>query len=430
MNTLHSFCRDQNASLVHAEGMKWPSTAWLVLALFGFSCSTDSQSGPQETTQSGSTAPNEASLSTTATVGSGTGAESFEPATAPVQGTEGLVLPPSAQEDASVPVTCASSTARAELQGIELAFAFDVSGSMGKGDEPYHDRQLKWDPVVEASLSFFESEAIERVSASLVFFPTDADEDERCDVSSYARPDVELQELPSTDFRSAIVAITPEDEDDWRGGTPTLAVLRATIGRVNNLDAGVTSNKRAVVLVTDGTPQGCSEEDDSIDNLANTVSELRKEVPVYVVGVANPITEEEPDPPDNVSSLDLIAQAGGTNLPFLINTGDPQATIAAFSQAINSIRNQALSCEVAIPDPPTGMTLDINKVNVTVTSDGNVSALVYSEDCADPEAWRFDDEESPSAITLCPASCERTKSMQAATLDVEFGCERRVSDVR
>ena len=46
--------------------------------------------------------------------------------------------------------SCASAHAEAELLPVYLAFAFDVSGSMGKGDKPWHDRTLKWDPVVAA----------------------------------------------------------------------------------------------------------------------------------------------------------------------------------------------------------------------------------------------------------------------------------------
>jgi hypothetical protein len=51
---------------------------------------------------------------------------------------------------------CATVTATATLEPVFLAFAFDVSGSMGKGDHPWHDATLKWDPVVAATRGVFE----------------------------------------------------------------------------------------------------------------------------------------------------------------------------------------------------------------------------------------------------------------------------------
>src|SRR5690349_10067343 len=38
--------------------------------------------------------------------------------------------------------TCATVKLGVELLPVHLAFAFDVSGSMGKGDKPWHDKSL------------------------------------------------------------------------------------------------------------------------------------------------------------------------------------------------------------------------------------------------------------------------------------------------
>lgn len=325
--------------------------------------------------------------------------------------------------------SCASASAAGELQQLALAFAFDVSGSMGKGDEPYHDKSLKWDPIVAASKAFFDSDDIARVSASLVFFPTE-DEDDRCDAESYADPDVPLTQLPSSEFSDAIDAVTPESEDDWRGGTPTLAVIQATVDYVQALRAAGSTARHAIVLVTDGTPQGCDDEDDSVDAVAEAVAAASADIPTYVIGVANPVTDEEPEPPDNVSSLNQIAQSGGTESAFLIDTGNATDTIAKFSEIIQSIRSQGLSCEVDIPPPPNGMTFDQDMVNVSLTIDNEPHPLGYSALCSEPEAWHFDDEAAPSRIVLCDDTCALTKSAAEPSLQVEFGCERRTGMVR
>jgi von Willebrand factor type A domain len=318
---------------------------------------------------------------------------------------------------------CASTSAAAQLQELALAFAFDVSGSMGEGDLPYHNKELKWDPVVAATEAFFESSDVARVAASMVFFPKQ--EENRCDAELYATPDVPLQELPSDAFGDAIGEIFPD-----RGGTPTLAVLQATIAYVDGLiDAGSTA-RHAIVLVTDGMPQGCSEETDSIEAVAIAVSEVSSRIPVYVVGIANPPTEEEPNPPDNVTSLHQIAAAGGTSTAFLIDTGNPTQTASDFEAAIEEIRASSLSCYLAIPDAPAGKTFDKEKVNVTMTAEGDVSLLIYSEDCTEPAAWRYDDPANPSQIELCEATCQEIETYADVSVQVEFGCERRMASVK
>lgn len=325
----------------------------------------------------------------------------------------------------STGASCASASSDAELQELALAFAFDVSGSMGEGDKPYHNKELKWDPVVAASRAFLESDDIVRVSASMVFFPVD-DRETRCESAEYATPDVPLQPLPSTAFGEAIDEIFPD-----RGGTPTLAVVEATIAYVRGLIANGSTAKHAIVLVTDGMPQGCSEEEtDSIADVAVAVADVADEVPVYVIGIENPVTEEEPNPPDNVTSLHQIAASGGTSTAFLIDTGDPTKTITDFDEVIQSIRSTGLSCELQIPPPPAGKVFDKDNVNVTLNADGEATPLIYSEYCSEEGAWHFDDISQPTRIVLCDDTCEVTKALADVALQVEFGCERRTMVTR
>jgi hypothetical protein len=243
------------------------------------------------------------------------------------------------------------------------------------------------------------------------------------------QPDVELTTLPSAAFSEAIDDVTPESEDDWRGGTPTLAVVRATIDYVQALREGGSTARHAIVLVTDGTPQDC-DEDDSVEAVAEIVASVSDEIPVYVIGVANPATEEEPDPPDNVSNLNQIAVSGGTGNAILVDTGNPARTVDTFNEAIAKIRSQGLSCEVDIPQPPSGKTFDKEAVNVSLTTDDTKTELGYSPDCSDAGAWRFDVPDAPEKIVLCEDTCELTKAAAGPSLQVEFGCERRNASVR
>jgi hypothetical protein len=145
-----------------------------------------------------------------------------------------------------------------------------------------------------------------------------------------------------------------------------------------------------------------------------------------VIGVQNPVTDEEPDPPDVVSNLDLIAEAGGTESATLIDTGNPGETATAIELAIGEIRAQALSCDVTIPAPPPEQAFDRNRVNVSVTLEATRAPLAYSEACSDRSGWHYDDPVTPTLVRLCPEICEAVQLATSVNIAVEFGCATRV----
>jgi hypothetical protein len=273
--------------------------------------------------------------------------------------------------------------------------------------------------VVAATRSFFEAEASAGLQASLTAFPIDADEDERCDPESYGEPDVAMTELPSSTFGEALDAIR---EEDWRGGTPTLAVVGGVLTYLDEYRAEH-PGKYALVLVTDGYPQDC--DDDSIESVADAVAAVASEIPTYVIGVKNPpLTDEDGDEaPDTVTNLAEVAHAGGTGDAFIIDTGDPAATSAAFQAAITAIRGVAVACNLDVPPPPDGRTFEKDHVLVSYTSDGTETALTYDAECALPDAWHYDDLEHPAQVILCPSTCATVETDPSAELSVGFTCE-------
>ena len=318
---------------------------------------------------------------------------------------------------AGAPASCASARAEAALLPVYLAFAFDVSGSMGKGDKPWHDRSLKWEPVVEAIRSFLEGPASTGLNASMTFFPAEGGEDARCDDESYVTPDVAMSTLPSAVFGTALDSIGSED---WRGGTPTLQVMRGIISYVER-QRQASPGRYAAVLVTDGYPQDC--EDDEIENLSEIVAGVARELPTYVVGVANPPLD---DAPDTVSDLEQVAIAGGTGHAYLIDTGDPEKTVTGFRAAIDAIRGSAIACVVDIPAPPDGRKFDKESVIVRYQGSAAANSLAYDPSCVGGPAWHYDDPANPRQIVLCDQACGTIKADAAARLDVEFSCERLI----
>jgi hypothetical protein len=319
------------------------------------------------------------------------------------------------------PNVCATETATAELEPVHLAFAFDVSGSMGKGDFPWHDATLKWDPVVAATRAFFEDSASAGLTASLTAFPIDEDEDERCDAESYMEPDVPMTALPSPDFGEALDEIR---EGDWRGGTPTLAAVNGVLSFIDEYSRDH-PGRYVLVLVTDGYPAGCDDEDDTVEAVTEAVAAVADAVPTYVIGVANPpLTDEDgEEAPDTVSDLLSIAEAGGTESAFLIDTGDPERTSAAFLAAVAAIRGVTISCNVAIPDPPNGRMFEKDKVIVEYRSGSDTRELPYDPECANTRGWHYDDVSAPSEVVLCEQACSEVQASSSASLSVSFTCE-------
>ncbi len=314
---------------------------------------------------------------------------------------------------------CATVSASAELEPVFLAFAFDVSGSMGKGDHPWHDATLKWDPVVAATRGFFEDPMSAGLTASLTAFPIDADDDERCDAMSYTHPDVDMTELPSTKFGEALDAIRAED---WRGGTPTLAVVQGVLSHVADYRVDHPGHY-VLVLVTDGYPQDC--DDDSIESVEDAVHAVASDVPTYVIGVKNPpLTDDDGNmAPDTVSNLVGVAEAGGTGTAFIIDTGDPAKTTAAFQTAVDHIRGVAISCSLDVPKPPDGRTFEKDHVLVSYTSGATKTDLVYDADCTGDGGWHYDDLDKPAHVVLCPSTCTTVQTDSKAALAVGFTCE-------
>ncbi len=115
-----------------------------------------------------------------------------------------------------------------------------------------------------------------------------------------------------------------------------------------------------------------------------------------------------------------------TQNAFLIDTGDPEQTSVALRNVIDTIRGNSLTCNITIPEPPSGQSFDQNLVNVTATTGGVAVPLGYSTDCSVADAWRFDDEASPSVIELCPDVCAAIQADPMAALDVEVGCLTRI----
>jgi Mg-chelatase subunit ChlD len=288
---------------------------------------------------------------------------------------------------------CATSTAAAQAKPVTLVFAYDKSGSMNDDG--------KWGAAKAAMKGFFASTDAKDVSASLMFFPSG----DICSLGNYAAPQVPMTKLPSATFATALDAAKPG------GYTPTYAALQGAIDYAENLAQGAAKDTTvAVVMVTDGVPEGCFD-DHNPALAAGAAAAAAKDIPTYVVGVGN-----------ELGSLNAIALGGGTKSAFVVSVGDPNKTQQDLTAAIQQIRASALSCDYKIPAPPNGETFDRAKVNVQYTPDaGAATSLSYNQSCAGGAGWKYDDASNPTRVLACDSTCDQIKAA-SGKVDIVFGC--------
>ena len=296
---------------------------------------------------------------------------------------------------------CASSNAGVDALPIYLVFMVDRSGSMGGGE-----LAVKWTPAVAALKAFFADPASANIHASLAFFSASAN---ACSASSYATPAVPMRNLPDgAAFAAALDATGPS------GNTPTLPAEQGAIQYAQTVAGGLAAGEKvAVVLVTDGDPNGCSS---SPANTAAAAAGVAGTIKTYVIGVGN-----------GAANLDEIATGGGTAPHIKVNTTSAATTSAELRTAIGKIKASQLSCDYTLPAPPNGQTLDVNAVNVTYTTGGATKTLGYSPDCSNAGGWHYDSTTAPTKIIMCPSICTTLQNdTGGGKIDIIFGCSTAV----
>jgi hypothetical protein len=195
------------------------------------------------------------------------------------------------------------------------------------------------------------------------------------------------------------------------------------------MQAADPGSRYVMVLVTDGMPALCPGPDGmSVTAVANAAAAVAATIPTYVIGVNNPVTTEEPNPPDTVTDLNEVAVAGGTDAAYIINTDDPSQTATQLKEIIDTIREFSFSCTLPIPQPVQGEEFDPKKVNVQYSSPslGDIP-FEYDPTCMATNGWHYDDEANPGSIQICDNVCEAIRLQQdEGQLSIQLGCVTRI----
>ena len=123
----------------------------------------------------------------------------------------------------------------------------------------------------------------------------------------------------------------------------------------------------------------------------------------------------------------LIAQTGGA--AGVICTGDWSQVFNDITRAV--ISGAQITCDLAIPTPPMGQTLDPSRVNVRYLRGGatpgeTILRVDSAAACGPSGGWHYDDNVAPTRILLCPATCTAVQGDPMAGIQVEFGCQSSI----
>jgi len=320
---------------------------------------------------------------------------------------------------------CVGSAFEGEVVPLDIYVMFDLSCSMScsidhsgccrNNDNPDPLDEWRIQPVREAMRAFLTDEASAGISVGLGFFgdhAIDANHDPVvCSVESHTDAAVEIQPLPG-----AADELTAElDAGEPQGGTPTHLAIEGACRYVADWKAQHGGHQVVILLVTDGIPEHSCDATIGLATAAATdCYDDGDGFSTYVLGVSA-------NNNDSLEQLHEIAEAGGTEHAYLTDTDNVAESVL---DALNAIRaDAAIPCDLTIPDPPEGETLDYQMVNLNIC-DANHDVVVTPQvddesECGDHDGWYYDD--GHTMIHLCEVTCE-TVSIPGSTLFFSLGC--------
>jgi hypothetical protein len=325
--------------------------------------------------------------------------------------------------------SCVGTAYAGENLPLDIYIMFDQSCSMscpvergGEGQCCMGGPNPRIAPVREAVARFLQDPASNGIGVGIGYFGYMQAGNTSCDPSRYSGPAVPIAPLPG----NAQAVINSVNSAQPTGETPTGAAIRGACTYANGWKAQNPSHVVVVLLVTDGVPETPSSNQcnppASIDDAAQAAQTCfghNPSLPVYVLGVGQAL-----------QNLNRIAQSGGTNQAYLVDSGDVTAQVL---QALNAIRQDAtIPCQLQIPVAPPGQPpVDLNKVNVSYCGPGQQPQVFYYVEnpagCGTQSGWYFNPDRSQ--ILLCQNACS-TVSAPGGTLSVSVGCQRQVPPVQ
>lgn len=226
-----------------------------------------------------------------------------------------------------------------------------------------------------------------------------------CVATDYQKPIVPIAALPGV---GTLVKAEIDKANPDGNSTPAAPALEGAIDVATLWAQSHADRMTVVVLATDGEPTNCTPND--VSTVAAHAAEGLGQSPsirTFVIGVGS-----------ELSSLNAIAAAGGTDKAILVSAGNAGTE---FLDALNKIRG-GMVCQYLVPQDGKS---DPTKVNVVFTptdqAGQTIGGVGSAADCQGEKAWYYDDKTKPTKILLCPAACDMVKNVPGK-IEIVFGC--------
>jgi hypothetical protein len=337
--------------------------------------------------------------------------------------------------------SCGKGMASADLKPVNMVVMFDRSTSMEEcldGSMPEEGMPCptgsRWTSAAAALNAFFSSPDAADLGVALRFFPHDMPaagcNQDSCDVMACSEVLVDMGTLtadaaPTDAQEAALISAVMTSGPTVSQGTPISAALDGALTWAAAYQAANTEQRTVVVFVTDGEPNGCDTDWDTIDQIAADAL-ATSGVTTYAIGLTTMNG-------GGVSQADMngLAMAGGTTEAFFVS--DSATAAAELTATLNAIRGMAIACDFPLPTSTTsGMAIDPMLINVNYTPSGGTEVelgLVPSAaDCGTEQAWYYDNPANPTRILLCPSACNTVTADSGAAISILAGCKPRIVD--
>ncbi len=292
---------------------------------------------------------------------------------------------------------CANLNVDANRIPVAMYIMLDKSGSMSLNN--------KWTNAKSGIQQFVKDPNSAGIKVGLQYFPGNG----QCDGSGYNQPKVALAPLPG----NAGPIMNSLNGTNPTGTTPTEGALRGLTQFCKNYESSHPQEKCVGLLVTDGEPNGCNGGQSYLANIAQTAYSGSPSVLTFTMGMQGA----------NFTLLDALAKAGGTNKSFNVSSGGAQA----FVQALQNIAGQILSCDFQMPTTDAG-TVRPDSILMSYTSgSGQTQGLPHIDkaaDCTAAGGFYYDNNTSPTKITLCPTTCNTVQNDQNGSIHIQLDCNK------
>lgn len=115
---------------------------------------------------------------------------------------------------------------------------------------------------------------------------------------------------------------------------------------------------------------------------------------------------------------DMAIRTGGLRFPLCLSD---RFDAVFTSIAESAIDRASVACELELPTPPVGMTLDLDTLAVRYTSGASSEVLLRASDAASCDGASFLLE--ADRVVLCPEACTRVEGDGSAVLTLLTGCD-------